>query len=391
MCFRESDGKFLYQHLSPARPGPTFNQARRGSSSSPLIEGDRLWFVTTRAEVVCLDLRPLQQGAGRPQEVWKLDMIDQLGVSPRPNAMGGGGICSLAPSYSDLIYVITGNGTSFDNKPANPAAPALVCLNKDTGRVVWKDSSSGTNILFGEWASPLVIDINGRGQVIAPQGDGWVRSFDALTGALIWKFDINPKDGKWLQTRGFFSTPPVFFRERIYVATGNYLEFGELPGRLCCLDPTKTGDISLELDDGPGKGRPNPNSGAVWHFDGIKRMMSMIAIQNGLLIAPDFAGFVHCLDADTGQSHWIHDTRTLIFCSPLIADGRVYLGDTDGNICILALAKDKQLISKRLMGEERIALSPIFANGVLYLAAGDTLFAIQQGASSPPSQTPAKP
>ena len=87
ICFRETDGKFLYQHLSPDRQGPTWNQARTGNPSSPLIEGDRLWFVTTRAEVVCLDIKPLRQGTGEPREVWKLDMIDQLGVSPRPNAI----------------------------------------------------------------------------------------------------------------------------------------------------------------------------------------------------------------------------------------------------------------------------------------------------------------
>lgn len=310
-------------------------------------------------------------------------MIDQLGVSPRPNVMGGGGICSLPQSYRGLIYVITGNGNTYNNKPANPAAPALVCLNKDTGRVIWKDSSSGTNILFGEWGSPLVIEINGRGQVIAPQGDGWVRSFDALTGELIWKFDINPKDRKWLQTKGFFSTSPVYFRDRIYVATGNYIEFGELPGRLGCLDPTKTGDISLELDDGPGKGRPNPNSGAVWHLDGIRRMMSMIAIQNGLLIAPDFAGFVHCLDADTGKKLWIHDTKGHIVGSPLIVDGKVYVSNEDGDMCVFALSMEKTLLFSHNFAAP-IFSSPVFANGVLYLALDGELFAIQQGASSPP-------
>ena len=39
---------------------------------------------------------------------------------------------------------------------------------------------------------------------------------------------------------------------KIYIASGQYLENGEGPGRLCCIDPTKQGDISLELEDGPG-------------------------------------------------------------------------------------------------------------------------------------------
>jgi outer membrane protein assembly factor BamB len=167
------------------------------------------------------------------------------------------------------------------------------------------------------------------------------------------------------------------------VATGTYIEYGELPGRLCCLDPSRTGDISLELDDGSGKGRPNPRSGAIWHFDGIKRTMSLIAIQNGLLIAPDFAGYVHCLDAATGRTNWIHDMKAHILGSPLIVDGKIYVGDEDGNMSVFALSKVKSLLFTQNF-EAPIASAPIFANGVLYLAAGGTLYAIQQGASSPP-------
>jgi len=194
MCFRESDGQFLYQHVSLARPGHIFQQALTGVTGSPLIEGDRLWFVNTRAEVICLDIGSLQRGEGRPSELWKLDLMsDEFGVYPRPAVMGGGGHCSIAASWRDLIYVITANGTDWTrtNVPS-PDAPALLCLNKNTGAVVWKDSSPGKNILFGEWGHPLVMEIAGRAQVVAPQGDGWIRSFDALTGKLIWKFDINP-------------------------------------------------------------------------------------------------------------------------------------------------------------------------------------------------------
>ena len=60
MCFRETDGKFLYQNVSPARQGPAYNQAQTGISCSPLIEGDWLWFVTPGAEVLCLDIGPLR-------------------------------------------------------------------------------------------------------------------------------------------------------------------------------------------------------------------------------------------------------------------------------------------------------------------------------------------
>jgi len=143
MCFRERDGQFLYQHLSPARHGALDRQALTGNPNSPLIESGRLWFVTTRSEVVCLDIAPLERGEGLPRELWKLDMIEELGVYPRMAVMGGGGLCSIA-GYRDWIYVITGNGTrNDDGKPKNPRATDLVCLNKSTGQVVWEDNSPG--------------------------------------------------------------------------------------------------------------------------------------------------------------------------------------------------------------------------------------------------------
>src|SRR5262249_49446002 len=153
---------------------------------------------------------------------------------------------------------------------------------KNTGQVVWDDNSPGNNILFGEFASPLVIEINGTGQVIAPQGDGWVRSFDAQTGKPLWKFDINPKSVKERFKRNFFVNSPVFYQGRVYIAGGRDLESGEGPGRLVCIAPAKRGDLSLEIEDPPGTVKPNPNSGAVWQFDELGRSMCSVAIQDGL-------------------------------------------------------------------------------------------------------------
>jgi outer membrane protein assembly factor BamB len=170
---------------------------------------------------------------------------------------------------------------------------------------------------------------------------------------------------------------PVFWDSRVYVGSGQDRESGEGPGRLCCLDPTKEGDISLELDNGPGQGKPNPNSGALWHFDEIGRMHSNVAIRDGLVIAAGFNGFVYCLDARTGRKYWTHDMRAHVEASPLIVDAKVFLADEDGEVCILALSKDKKLIAEHSFPEP-IYSSPVFANGVLYISTALNLYAIEQ-------------
>src|SRR5262249_29905157 len=137
------------------------------------------------AEVVCLDIGPLRMGTGQPRLRWKLDMRKELRVSPVGAAMTIGSTCSIGASYQGRLYVSTGNGVNPDSGelPA-PDAPSLLCLNRDTGKVLWSDRSPGKNIMYSQESSPLVAEIRGRPQVIAAQGDGWVRSFDPLSGKL---------------------------------------------------------------------------------------------------------------------------------------------------------------------------------------------------------------
>lgn len=390
LCFRESDGGFLYQHVSPHGVDSPRVWSSLGYSCSLMSEQDRLWFVSTRAETICLEAGPIQRGEGQPREIWKVDLRDEFGIFPTTSVMGGGQMCSIGASHGDLIYVITSNGKDWtrSNLPA-PLAPGLVCLNKTTGKLVWEDNSPGTNIIFGEWGNPLVIEIEGRTQVIVPQGDGWVRSFDAASGKLIWKFDINPKSTR-RQDANYFMSAPVYYKGRIYLAGGRDIEAGVGPGRLCCLDPTRTGDISLELEDGPGKGKANPNSGAVWHFDELGRTMSTVVIDKDLVVAPDFSGAVYCLDARTGGKYWKHEMGVrIVGSSPLIVDGKIYIGEQDGILSVLALTKEKTLLGKYDVGPYLYS-SAIFANGVLYIASGGFLYAIQNGHSAPPS-TPNPP
>ena len=74
----------------------------------------------------------------------------------------------------------------------------------------------------------------------------------------------------------------------------------------------------------------------------------------------------------------------------MIADGKVYVGDEDGDVCVLELAREKKLLFTTAF-EAPVYSSPIYANGVLYIATFEKLYAIQQGASSPPPPTTAKP
>lgn len=422
-CFRERDGRPLYRYVCPRSPlGRIHDWPYAPIACSPLIEGDRLWFTTNRGEVVCLDIGPLKHA--RDQEnpapvaelpvVWKVDLMTQHKVFFRGVPMHLVHTCSLA-GHGDYVYCITGNGVdeTYSRVPV-PTAPSLVCLNKQTGELVWSDASPGEHILEGQWSSPLVMEIGGCVQVIVPQGDGWLRSFDATSGAPLWQFDINYKKSQWTvggrPDRNHLLAAPVYYEGRIYIASGAHPERGQGIGRLCCIDPSRRGDISSELAvDAAGAPLPrrrlqavdptkgeqavaNPNSGLVWEFvqksdqfeDQMHQSVTQVAVHDGLVIAGDYAGMVHCLDAASGEHYWSHDLLRTNTASPLIVDGKVFLVDDDGEVCILELSKIRNVLADFPVEPDAYSAgtSPIFANGVLYIATRNKLYAIAPAAAA---------
>jgi outer membrane protein assembly factor BamB len=56
LCFDEADGKFLWQHSNEKlSTGRVHDWPLQGVCAAPLVEGERVWYVTNRGEVVCLD------------------------------------------------------------------------------------------------------------------------------------------------------------------------------------------------------------------------------------------------------------------------------------------------------------------------------------------------
>ena len=143
--------------------------------------------------------------------------------------------------------------------------------------------------------------------------------------------------------------------------------------------------------------RPNPNSAAIWHYAGfdadsngklafeetMHRTCGTVAIKDGLLYVADFSGLFHCLDVKTGKPIWTHDMLAASWGSPLIADGKVYIGDEDGDISVFKLGREKELLAEVNMGNS-VYSTPIVAGGTLYIANKSHLFAIRAGAKPGP-------
>jgi outer membrane protein assembly factor BamB len=414
MCFDEKTGDFLWQLVVPKlKSGKVNDWENLGLLSSPRIEGNKVYLVTSRCEVICLDLNGQKDGnqgitteaeyvtkdTGNPPAkigpkdadiLWVYDMMDELGVFPH-NASNSSPLI-----VGDRVYVCTSNGQDWthSNVPS-PMSPSFIALDKNTGKLVGEDDAGiGPRIFHGQWTSLSAGKVNGKMELYAGGGDGWLYALNAepketADGAflkVLWKADCNPpdyraKDGKPIKYPSAdgpseINATPVFYKNRVYVPIGQDPEHGEGIGRLVCYDPTKSGDVT--------------KSGLIWEFRGIHRSISTVSIDpaTGLLFVGDFSGFVHCLDAETGKLYWEHDMKAHMWGSTMVADGKVYVGDEDGDLVVFAATKEKKIISETMF-DSPIYSTPIIANGVLYVGTQTHLYALQDASKILKKDAPA--
>ena len=396
-CIDAATGKRLWQWRAPARVFPNdidgFHigiheiPAKMGVCSSAAVDGDRVYFVSNRFDVVCLDANGKD---GQARVVWLLDTFEKLGVYPCDAANGSPLI------DGDLLYVQTSNGidrNSFanpykekDRKFPAPNAPNLIVLDKKTGRLVATDDTRITErLLHGQWSSPSMGKVGDRKLIFYAGGDGRMYAFEALasvpeqpvklktvwsydcipteykeTGQLDWithyslgdrrvKGSLNKNDGTFVGECEMIGTP-VFVNNRIYIAIGRDPEHGRGRGAMHCIDATGSGDIS--------------KTGKVWTYMGIERSLCTVSVADGLVYVSDVAGQLYCLDANTGECYWKHPTHCEVWGSTLVADGKVYMPTARG-LWIFAASKELKMIERISIGN--VLSSPVVANGTMYI------------------------
>jgi outer membrane protein assembly factor BamB len=349
-------------------------------------------------------------------------MMLKLGVFPKNMS------CCSVITAGDKLFVCTSNGVDADEITIpSPRSPSFICLQRDTGKIVWIDKSPGRNILFGQYASPTYFVAGKQAQILFPGGDGWLYSFDPRgdgkgKSKLLWKFDTNRKKSKWVVggrgNRNSTVGNACFYKGRVYFANGQNPNHGQGEGHLWCIDPTRKldgSDVSptLAVDKNgkllphrriqavdPKKGEreiANPHSAAVWDYDAIHRSLGTPVIRDDILYIADFSGIVHCVDAKTGRRQWTYDMFAAAWSSGLVVDGKVYFADEDGDVAIFPHTKNPARALRFAKGAFQPALgefnmgqavysTPIVANNVLYIANRRTLFAI----ALPKNQQPRK-
>jgi len=373
-----------------------------GICSTPTVEGDRVYVMGNQCDVLCLDLNgrtggnhgsftnqavycgkfatktnpvaeSIAQDATDGKILWRYDIQRDLHINMHDAASA----CILV--HDDLLYVTSGNGvTGAHQVSATPDAPSLLVLDKHTGVLVGADDEKiGRHVFHGEWSSPSLGVVNGKPLVLFGGGDGYCYAFDPIPVAgklcCVWKFNANYGNtnvygggrGKSIpNSPSEVLATPVCVKDRIYMTTGQDWTHGPGPtnANLWCVDATQTGDIS--------------EKGRIWQYS-ICRSDATPSVADGLVYVTDFKGNVHCVDAETGKPYWVFDAGAPVWCSTLVADGKVYFGNSKGKFFILAAGRKLKTLCEADVASAMCS-SPIVANGTLYIATYRHLFAISE-------------
>ena len=402
MAFGEIDGRFLWQLVVPKcdPKNPYLDWPKVGICSPPTIDGGRVTLVSNRGEVLCLDLAGMANGndgpfrdeagfavpAGDPPVplgdtdadiLWRVDMMKEVGSRQHDEAH-----CSPMV-LGGCVYVGTSNGVDRTHfGMLTPDAPSLICLDKETGRLLAVDAAHmGPQLIHSQWSSPSLGRVNGRDLVFFGGGDGVCYAFEAVDpaappadGKLVtaWRFHCDPagrKDNPLEFQDNRKEGPskitgiPVFDAGRVYVTAGGDYWHGKPECWIKCIDASGAGDVTATHE--------------VWSRPLRRHCMSTPAIADGLVYIADCGRTVHCLDAATGEPVWTHETPGEIWSSPLVADGKVYVTTEGKRLWVFAAGREKKVLAE-VRFDSRLYASPVAANGRLYIASEYYLYAFEQ-------------
>jgi outer membrane protein assembly factor BamB len=316
LCFDEETGKFLWQHSSEKLPtGREHDWPLVGICSTPYVEGDRLWFVTSRGEVRCLDTKGYNDGEddGEVKAGWGR-LFD---VTDAPAGLA-------VVSSMELTEVVR---EKF--KASGVELPAKVKLVKD---------ASGEQYTFAANDREYQIRVDGKPD--APTKLSFFRKLsveDKTEADVVWVFDMMKELDVW--PHNMSSCSVTAFGDILFVSTSNGVNEThiELPS------PKAPSFIAMDKNSGEiywTDASPGANilhgqwsSPAVAELGGVPQV-----------IFPGGDGWVYSFRADKGvdgkpellwkfdvnpkESKWGsggRGTRNNIIATPVISDGLVYI------------------------------------------------------------------
>jgi outer membrane protein assembly factor BamB len=254
----------------------------------------------------------------------------------------------------DLVIV---SGVTFGWGDQSRGAHRFMAFDKKTGETTWI-SSPNIRPYDTTYAPPIVADVAGTRLLIQGGSDGHVHALKPQTGELVWKYEISK--------RGLNTGVIVKGTTAILTHSEENLDSSEM-GMIAAVDASARGTITKEQVKWIVKGWQGGFSSPV--LDGDR----FYQVDNGANLA--------AFDAATGKQLWLQNLGTIQKASPVLADGKLYVGTENGKFFILRpSATGCEILDQDQLGTEAqpeaIIGSVAVANGQVFLVTDSALYCI---------------
>lgn len=324
LCLELSSGKVLHDIEVLAEDDPQFIQIDNSyATPSPILDGDRLYCHFGAGGMGAVDI-------STGKVLWR----NKTMVVKHENGPGSSPVL-----WNDLLIVhCDGIDVQY-----------IVAINKLDGSIAWKTARTGklneNPQLRKSYATPLVMNVEGKDQVLSPAAD-WLYGYDPATGKELWKLNY----GKL----GFSnSSRPVAGNGLVYVCTGF------MQSQLLAVRPG-TEERAAKIE---------------WTYN-----KQVPAVASPLLVGDELyfgsgKGILTCLNAKTGESLWTQRVGTRLWASPIFADGKLYFFDQKGTTTVVSPGKKYQGLATNTL-EGRIQAAGAAVDGALLVRTDKALYGI---------------
>lgn len=259
------------------------------------------------------------------------------------------------------------SGVTFQWGQHGRGAHRFMAFDKKTGETVWI-SAPGARPYDTTYAAPVIVDVNGTRLLIQGSSDGFVHAIKAGTGEPVWKIEISK--------RGINTGVVLHGTTAILTHSEENLNSNEM-GMMIAVDAAATGDLKGEQIKWRTYGWQGGYSSPV--IDGTR----FYQVDNGANLA--------AFDVTTGKQLWLKNLGTIQKSSPVLADGKLYVGTENGKFFILKPnATGAEILDEDQLGTsalpEAIIGSPAISNGRIYVVSDSNLYAIGKRSNSPSTQ-----
>lgn len=354
ICFNADTGKVLWEHKYNIFTGDV--PPHRIAWSSPAVD-------PSTGNVFAISGGGMMMSLSRDgKPLWERSLTEEFGMW----TTHGGRMSSPIVDGNQVII----SGLMFSWGAHAGGSHRYLSLDKATGQAIWFSAPEGrpTDTIY---ANPYVAEVGGVRMMFSGGSDGAMHALKINTGEGIWNWPVSK--------RGLNTAPIVVGGNVILNHSEENLDVSEM-GMVAAISAASKG--------------PQTDKNAAWVVRGIESGFASPVSDGERLYVVENGAVLVALDAKSGKQLWRKNLGTIQKSSPVLADGKLYVGTENGKFYILKPRADGvDVLDEDWMGSEEapepIIASPAVARGRIYVTTMRGTYAI--GPKTVPKPSTAKP